>query len=99
MAQLTQSNVIAAYVQAGSADITGLYSLRNVNTGDTIDMTILDPPRFQIVKRAVVVGVSDFVEIAASFTDTVVTMPAGLNKSSGYLLLWGCLWSMQTPIF
>jgi hypothetical protein len=34
--------------------------------------------------------VSDFVEIAATFTGTVVTMPSGLNQSSAYLLIWGC---------
>jgi hypothetical protein len=89
VAVLNSGNVIPVVV-LGNADLVGLYSLRNVTNGDTIDMATLDPPRFQVVKRAVVIGVSDFVEIAANFAGTVVTMPPGLNASSGYLLLWGC---------
>lgn len=89
MSVLTPNQVIPVTVR-GDADIIGLYSLRNVTTGDTIDVTTLSSPTFQVIKRGVVLGVSDFVEIAATFAGTVVTMPAGLNASSGYLLLWGC---------
>lgn len=64
--------------------------MRNVTTGDTIDVAAVSAPVFQIIKRAMVMGVSDFAEIAANFAGTVVTIPAGLNASSGYLLVWGC---------
>jgi hypothetical protein len=90
VAVLTLSQVIPVYV-AGQADIIALFGLRNVTTGDTIDLaTIGSNASFQVVKRAVMLGVSDFVEIAASFTGTVVTMPTGLANSSAYLLAWGC---------
>jgi hypothetical protein len=89
MAILTGTNVIPQYT-IGGADILGLYALRNVNTGDTIDLATLGPPGFQIIKRGVVLGISVFVEIAATFTGTVVTMPSGLAGDSAYLLVWGC---------
>jgi len=89
MAVLTASQVVPTFL-AGNADIVGLFSLRNVTTGDTIDLaSISSSPVFQVIKRGVVLGVSDFVEIAATFAGTVVTMPPGLNQSSGYLLVWG----------
>lgn len=88
MAVLSTVQVIPVLVR-GDGDMVGLYSLRNVTTGDTIDVTTLGIPTFQVVKRAVILGTTDFVEIAASFTDTVVTMPSGLAKSGGYMLLWG----------
>lgn len=87
MATLAAAQVIPVYT-AGAADLVALFALRFVSTGDTIDVATLT--NFQIVKAGVVMGVSDFVEIAATFTGTVVTMPAGLNHSSGYLLIWGC---------
>jgi len=89
MAVLTPDQCIPTFIR-GDADITGLYSLRNVTTGDTVDIANLASPKIQIIKRGVVLGVSDFVEIAATFTGTVVTMPSGLNQSSAYLLIWGC---------
>jgi hypothetical protein len=89
MAALNPPNVIQLY-QRGDADMIGLFGLRNVNTNDTIDVATVSSPAYQVIKRAVVLGVSDFVEIAATFTGTIVTMPSGLSASSGYLLVWGC---------
>lgn len=89
MAVLSAANAIVNY-QRGDSDMVALIGLRNVTTGDTLDVATVTSPAFQVVKRGVVLGVSDFVEIAASFTGTVVTMPSGLNASSGYLLVWGC---------
>jgi hypothetical protein len=65
-----------------------LFALRKVSTGDTVDIASLSS--FQIVNRGVVLGVSAFAEIAATFTGTVITMPSGLANDSGYLLVWGC---------
>lgn len=87
---LDASHILPAYVY-GQADIIALFALRNVSTGDTADLsTVGNNASFQIIKRAVILGVSDFVEIAADFTGTVVTMPSGLANSSAYLLAWGC---------
>lgn len=87
MATIAAAQVIPVYT-SGAADLVALFALRNVSAGDTIDVATLT--NFQIVKRGVVMGVSDFVEIAATFAGTVVTMPGGLANSSGYLLIWGC---------
>jgi hypothetical protein len=90
MAVLTSANVVPVLLR-GDADLIALYALRDVTTGDTIDLTTLGTsPNFQVIQRGTVLGVSAFVEIAATFTGTVVTMPAGLNKDSGYLTVWGC---------
>lgn len=90
MAVLSPNQVNPVYIY-GTADLTVLYALRNVTAGDTADLsTIGNNASFLVVKRAVCLGVSDFVEIAVSFTGTVVTMPSGLANSSAYLLVWGC---------
>jgi len=87
MAVLTSANVTLVYSD-GKADKVALFALGKVNTGDTIDIATLT--NFLIVKSGVVLGISDFVEIAATFTGTVVTMPSGLTNDSAYLLVWGC---------
>lgn len=90
MAVLTSANVIPVLIK-GDADLIALYALRNVSTGDTIDLASLSvSPNFSVIQRGTVIGVSAFVEIAATFAGTVVTMPGGLNKDSGYLTIWGC---------
>lgn len=87
MATLTSSNAILVYT-AGQADIIALFALRKVSSGDTLDVSTMS--NFQLVKSGVVLGVSSFVEIAATFTGTTVTMPSGLTNDSAYLLIWGC---------
>lgn len=87
MATLTSSNCTLVYTD-GKADLIALFALRKVSTGDTIDVSTIS--NFQLVKSGVVLGVSSFVEIAATFTGTTVTMPSGLTSDSGYLLVWGC---------
>jgi hypothetical protein len=75
--------------QAGTADKVALYALRNVTAGDTVDIGPSGAGQFQGVERAVVIGVDVFVEVAASISGTVITMPSGLSLSDGYLLAWG----------
>jgi hypothetical protein len=87
MATLTAANCTLVYTD-GKADKVALFALSKVSTGDTIDVSTISSLLF--VNRGVVLGVSDFVEIAATFSGTVVTMPSGLTNDSGYLLLWGC---------
>jgi hypothetical protein len=87
MAVLTSSNCTMVYTD-GKADKVALFALSKVTTGDTIDVATISS--FLSVNRGVVLGVSSFVEIAATFSGTVVTMPSGLSSDSGYLLVWGC---------
>lgn len=87
MATLSSANCTLVYTD-GKADLVALFALRKVSAGDTVDIATLSS--FQLVNRGVVLGVSAFVEIAATFTGTVVTMPSGLAADSGYLLVWGC---------
>ncbi len=87
MAALSAQNVITRLIDSSGAALVGLFLLRKVTTGDTIDLSTISA--FQLVKQGVVMGDSDFVEIAATFTGTVVTMPSGLSNSSGYLLVLG----------
>jgi hypothetical protein len=87
MATLTSANCTLVYTD-GKADKVALFALSKVTTGDTIDVSTISG--FLSVNRGVVLGVSQFVEIAATFTGTVVTMPSGLSGDSGYLLVWGC---------
>ena len=69
----------------GLSDRVVLYALRNVNSGDTIDLSV----EFSVVKQAIMLGTTVNGSGAASFAGTIVTMPAGLNKDAAYLLAWG----------
>lgn len=91
MAVITANNASAKY-QTNDADMLCLIAVRNVTTGDTLDLSTVGiaAPVFTQIKRAVVLGATVFVEIAAAFAGTVVTMPAGLANDGAYLLVWGC---------
>lgn len=89
MAELTPSVNASVVYRDGAADCTVLVALRNVNDGDTLDIGPTGLNVLQFINRAVIISITSFVEIAASFTGTVVTMPAGLANDAGYLLLWG----------
>lgn len=86
MAVLNSSvqNVVPVYSD-GSADKVFLFAMRNVTTGDTVDLT----GHLLIINRAVCIGITAFAEIACSWTGTVVTIPSGLSNDAGYLLTWG----------
>jgi hypothetical protein len=86
--ELTEANVSTLY-QRGDAAMFAVFGLRNVSVGDTIDLATVSQPRFQVIKRSMVMGESTFVEIAAEFSGTVVTMPGGLDHDSGWLTVWG----------
>jgi hypothetical protein len=90
VAVLTSTQVIPMYT-TGGADILGLYALRFVNAGDTIDLSTIGAPVFQLLVRCVVLGVTDAVGNYAVVSGTVATMPAGLSSASGWLLAWGML--------
>jgi hypothetical protein len=87
---LLQNGVGASPVfQMGVADRVVLIALRGVNTGDTLDLGNAGMDLLQVINRAVIISVTSFVEIAATFSGTVVTMPGGLASDAGYLLAWG----------
>ena len=88
MAVLTAQQVVPQYT-TGGADLLGLYALHNVNAGDTIDLSTIGAPVWQLVMRAAVLGITDAVVNYAAVTGTVVTMPAGLTAAAGYMMAWG----------
>lgn len=91
MAVLGTPNVQVLYNQGGP-DLMALMAIRNVQTGDTLDIATLDfAPVFQVVKKAVVYSVALNAIGIANVAGTVVTIPNGVPaNSSGYLLVGGC---------
>jgi hypothetical protein len=77
--------------QMGAADRVILVGLRNVTTGDTLDLGATGMNLLAVINRAVIISVTSFVEIAANWNapGTVVTMPSGMANDAGYLLAWG----------
>lgn len=90
MAVLTSAQVIPKYV-AGDAEQVCLFALKNVNAGDTIDLsTIGNNASFLFIYKAVVVTGAGNAGVAGT-AGTVVTMPAALApNTSGYLTVVGC---------
>lgn len=90
MAALTGTNVINQYSESGP-DLFAVFWLRNVNTNDTVDLAgIGGGPLFQVIRQAAVIAPSAGIATLASFTGTIVTVPAGFTKGSGYLIIAGC---------
>jgi hypothetical protein len=85
MATLAIPRNVELLHSSGKPDVVCLFALKNVTAADTVDLSSY----FQIINRAVVIGVVSFVEIAAVWTGTVLTMPAGLAADAGFLLAWG----------
>jgi hypothetical protein len=65
--------------------------LRDVTTGDTVDLGPAGMDLLGFINRAVLMSVTSFVEIAATWNTpgTVVTMPAGLANDAAFLMAWG----------
>ena len=88
MAVLAAASAVPVY-RAGTADEVVLVALRNVTSGDTLDLGVTGIGVLSFINRAVVMGLTQFVEIAATWTGTVVTMPPGLAGDVAYILAWG----------
>jgi hypothetical protein len=87
---LTSTQVVNQYSESGP-DLFAVFWLRNVNTNDTVDLaTIGGGPLFQVISQAAVMSPRYAIATLAAFQGTVVTMPAGLTKGSGYLIVSGC---------
>lgn len=91
MAALSINNAQPLFNQGG-ADLLALFALRNINAGDTLDISALGiQPAFQIVKLAILISpTGNAAGVATISANTIVTIPAGLVKASGYLLISGC---------
>ena len=85
MATLASPKNVELLHSSGKPDVVCLFALKNVTALDTIDLS----PWLQVINRAAVIGLISFVEIAATWTGVVLTMPAGLSADTGYLLCWG----------
>ncbi len=89
MAQIGAGVGAVPVFQSGSADRVILVGLRNVTTGDTLDLGNAGMALLGFINRAVIISITSFVEIAATWNATTVTMPAGMANDAGYLLAWG----------
>lgn len=90
MAALTGLNVDVLYNQGG-ADLFAAFALRNINTNDTLDLSVtgVQPP-FQVIRKAVVMSNGSNMAAICTVAGTVITMPAGLASASAYLSVTGC---------
>jgi hypothetical protein len=70
----------------GRAERVGLYALKNVSAGDTLDLA----SDFSVLKRAVLLGTTVNAAAQVSVNGTGMAIPAGANADAGYLLAWGC---------
>lgn len=72
--------------ESGVAERTALYSVRNVTTGDTLDVSA----DFSSPKQAIFLGTTASVKGLGTIAGSVVTIPtAGLANDAGYLLVYG----------
>jgi hypothetical protein len=70
----------------GDSDRYAVFTLLNVNAGDTADLSSY----FSIVKRATLLGITVAAAVAATVSGTVVTVPAGANGDAAILTVYGC---------
>lgn len=91
MAIIPPAQVQILYNQGGT-DLVALFALRDIQTGDTIDLTSsgISPP-FTFVRKAIIMSFTANLAALANAVGTVVTMPSGLPaNSSAYLFVGGC---------
>lgn len=91
MAVLTEINVQTLYNQGG-ADLFAAFALRNINTGDTLDLAVTGvQPAFQVIRKAVIMSNGSNFAGICNVAGTVVTIPGpGLSSASAYLSVTGC---------
>ncbi len=84
MAALGARNYVLQW-QDGQSERSALYALRNVNTGDTVELA----DQFSVVKRAVILGTTlAGAAVVTTIAGSVVTIPGGSNDAA-YLLVFG----------
>jgi len=91
MAAIPNSQIQLLYNQGGT-DLIALFAIRNVQSGDTIDLSIAgESPAFTFIRQAVVLSFTANKAALATIAGLVVTMPTGLPaNSSTYLFVGGC---------
>jgi hypothetical protein len=88
VALIGQQQVFKVF-EDGDADKVSLYALRNVTTGDTVNVGNSGLADFLAPKTAIVMGTTVAVATLGAIAGTVITMPAGLTGDAGYMLVWG----------
>lgn len=73
----------------GQAAMCAVYVVRNVTSGDTLDLGVSGVGDFLAVKQSAMIGSTVAGAASASTSGTVVTMPAGLSGDAIYLMAWG----------
>lgn len=71
--------------QNGDSDRVVVFSLLNINAGDTVDLQEF----FTVVKRATLLGVTIAAAAVATVNGTVVTIPAGVAADAAILTAYG----------
>jgi len=91
MATLSPSTNAKLLMRTGpTADCLVVLALEDFSAGDTLDIGPSGADQLQVIERCVVITITNTaVQIAASFTGTVVTMPAGCSNDIGYMMAWG----------
>ena len=91
MAIIPTAQVQTLYNQGGT-DLVALIALRDVQTGDTVDISAIGiSPPFTFIRKAIVMSFTANLAAIATVAGTVVTMPNGLPaNSSTYLFVGGC---------
>lgn len=88
MAAITGNQVKLEWA-SGDAARVAVFAVRNVTTGDTFDVGVSAAGQFLAVKQAVMIGATVIGSATATFTGTVITMPAGLSSDSAYIMVHG----------
>lgn len=85
MALLTNDQATVVFTN-GTCAHTALYSLKNVDAGDTVDVAT----QFRIVKRAGIVSdTGTTIAAISTITGTVLTIPNGPSDDGVWLLVVG----------
>lgn len=88
MAALTGAQVKLNWFQ-GDDDRWALIALRDVNTGDTLDLGPSGINVLLTVKAAAMIGVLAQAGAVVAAAGTVITVPAGVTADEVMLLAWG----------
>ena len=84
MAELTEPQIELVWTEATHVERIALYACRNVDAGDTVNVS----REFRVVKQGGIVRTSGNPS-AATITGTVITFPTGLTDDGVWLLLIG----------
>jgi len=88
VAVLGQTNVFKVFAD-GDSDQVALYAIRNITTGDTVNLGPGGLNDFLGIKQAVVLGTTVAGIANPGIAGTTLTVPAGLSGDAGYMLVWG----------